>query len=98
MAGSSPLANKYSRSRQVGFGMCAGWSRPVRTLAVPYHLDEQPPDLDMPMAADDVIVADLAAGEAWTRMAVLYDRLADAVRIGGVPAVLSGDCTTALGR
>jgi arginase len=73
----------------------------VRTLAVPYHLDEHLPDLDLPRPASDVIAADLAAGDPWSRMAVLYDRLADvvagAVVSGAVPLVLSGDCTTALG-
>jgi arginase len=73
----------------------------VRTLAVPYHLDEHLPDLDLPLAAADVIAADLAAGDPWRRMAVLYGRLADAVAgvvaDGAVPLVQSGDCTTALG-
>ena len=73
----------------------------VRTLAVPYHLDEHLPDLDLPLAAADVIAADLAPGDPWRRMAVLYDRLADAVAdvvaSGAVPVVQSGDCTTALG-
>ncbi len=72
----------------------------MRRLAVPYHLDEPLPDLDLPLAAD-VITADLAAGDPWRRMAVLYNRLADAVAgvvaSGGVPLVQSGDCTTALG-
>ncbi len=73
----------------------------MRTLAVPYHLDEHLPDLDLPLAAAEVIAAELAASEPWTRMAVLYDRLADAVAdavaSGAVPLVQSGDCTTALG-
>jgi arginase len=73
----------------------------VLTLAVPYHLDEYLPDLDLPLAASDVIAADLAAGDPWIRMAVLYGRLADAVAgavaSGAVPLVQSGDCTTALG-
>jgi arginase len=73
----------------------------VRTLAVPYHLDEHLPDLDLPMAAAEVIAADLAAGDPWSRMAVLYGQLADAVAgvagSGTVPLVQSGDCTTALG-
>jgi arginase len=73
----------------------------VRTLAVPYHLDEHQPDLDLPLPASEVIAADLAAGDPWTRMAVLYGRLADAVAgvvgSGGVLLVQSGDCTTALG-
>lgn len=73
----------------------------MRTLAVPYHLDEPLPDLDLPLAAAAVIAADLAPGDPWSRMAILYDRLADAVAGvvagGAVPVVESGDCTTALG-
>lgn len=73
----------------------------VRTLAVPYHLDEHLPDLDLPLAAAEVVAADLAAGDPWSRMGVLYGRLADAVAevvsTGAVPFVQSGDCTTALG-
>jgi arginase len=73
----------------------------VRTLAVPFHLDEHLPDLDLPLAAADVVTADLGAGDPWTRMAVLYGRLADtvaaAVGSGAVPLVQSGDCPTALG-
>jgi arginase family enzyme len=73
----------------------------VRTLAVPYHLDEHLPDLDLSLAAAGVVAADLAAGDPWTRMAVLYGRLTDAVAgvvaSGAVPLVQSGDCTMALG-
>jgi arginase len=70
-------------------------------VAVPYHLDEYLPDLDLRIAAADVVAADLGGGDPWARMAVLYARLADvvagAVSDGAVPLVLSGDCTTALG-
>jgi arginase len=73
----------------------------VRTLAVPYHLDEHLPDLDLPLAAADVITTDLTASDPWTRMAVLYRRLASVVAglvsDDVVPVVLSGDCTTSLG-
>jgi arginase len=73
----------------------------VLALAVPYHLDEHLPDLDLPLATADVIAADLAAGDPWTRMTVLYGQLADAVAgvvaSGAAPIVQSGDCTTALG-
>jgi arginase len=73
----------------------------VRTLAVSYHLDEHLPDLDLPLAAAEVIAADLTPGDPWRRMAVLYGELADAVAgvvaSGAVPLVQSGDCTTALG-
>ena len=73
----------------------------MRTLAVPYHLDEHLPDLDLPLATADVVAADLAPGDPWRRMAVLYGRLADVVAdvvaSGAVLLVQSGDCTTALG-
>ena len=73
----------------------------MQTVAVPYHLDEHLPDLDLPRAAASVVAADLGGGDQWARMAVLYGRLADivagAVTDGAVPLVLSGDCTTALG-
>jgi arginase len=81
--------------------MRPGYSRPVRWVAVPYHLDEYLPDLDLPIAAADVVAADLGGGDPWARMAVLYAGLADvvagAVTDGAVPLVLSGDCTSALG-
>jgi arginase len=48
-----------------------------------------------------VITAELPEGGAWERMAVLYDRVADAVagavEAGERPVVMSGDCTTSLG-
>jgi arginase len=73
----------------------------VRTLAVPYHLDEYLPDLDLPLTATDVIAPVLGEGDTWTRMAVLYEQLAKAVAhvaaSDATPVVLSGDCTTALG-
>ncbi len=106
IAGSSPRQNKSSRSRQPVFGdarprRSARYSRAVRTLAVPYHLDDHLPDLDLPLAAAAVITADLGTGDPWTRMAVLYSRLAEvvagAITDRGVPVVISGDCTTALG-
>lgn len=70
-------------------------------IAVPYHLDEHLPGLDFPLRADEVVTADLAAGDVWGRLAALYgavaEAVADAARGGGLPVVLSGDCTTALG-
>jgi arginase len=73
----------------------------VRTLAVPYHLDEYLPGLDLPPEAAEVVIAELGSGDPWSRMAVLYDRLADVVADAAsrevVVAVASGDCTTALG-
>ncbi len=72
----------------------------TRTL-VPYHLDERLADLDVVQAPDTTITAELPAGDPWKRMAVLYDWLAssvaDTVRRGGHPVVISGDCTTSIG-
>jgi arginase len=68
---------------------------------VPYHLDEYLPDLDVPVETDQTISAALAGADLWSRMAQLYGAVsaavAGAVREGGRPTVVSGDCTTALG-
>jgi arginase len=73
----------------------------VVTLQVPYHLDEHLPDLDFPLGKAEVITADLPHGDTWARLTGLYRQVAgavaDAVRHGQRPVVLSGDCTTALG-
>jgi arginase len=73
----------------------------VSVLAVPYHLDEFLPALDLPLQPDEVITADLPDGETWDRLAVLYRAVARAVAAssarGERPVVVSGDCTTALG-
>ena len=73
----------------------------VTVIAVPYHLDEHLPDLELPLAADRTITPDVPPGAPWERMAVLYEAVAEAVateaRGGRVPVVLSGDCTTSLG-
>jgi arginase len=70
-------------------------------LLVPYHLDEPRPDLDIPLAAETTIVADLPAGDTWTRIAALYEAVAESVaaaaRRGERPVVMSGDCTTSIG-
>ena len=73
----------------------------VRIL-VPYHLDERLDDLDVPLApADAIVTAELEDSDAWSRMARLYDEVADrvaaTVRGGARPIVLSGDCTASLG-
>lgn len=74
---------------------------PVTVLAVPFHLDEPLPDLELPLPADRTIAPDLPDGAPWERMAVLYEEVAEVVaaqvRNGRVPMVLSGDCTTSLG-
>lgn len=73
---------------------------PVTNFLVPYHLDEYLPDLDVPLPADVRVTADLPDGDPWTRMAYLYDRAGEAiaqdVRAGRTPTVMSGDCTTSL--
>jgi arginase len=73
----------------------------VTVIAVPFHLDEHLPDLDLPLAPGRTIALDLPPGTPWERMAVLYEEVADAVatevRAGRVPVVVSGDCTTSLG-
>jgi arginase len=81
----------------------------VSVISVPYHLDEYLPDLDLPLAPDEVITAELPDGDVWARLASLYSEVARAVADaagaagaadadrGGPPVVLSGDCTTALG-
>jgi arginase len=74
----------------------------VHVIAVPYHLDEYAPDLDLPLAAPRaVVVASLPAGDVWGRLAALYGRVADevaaAVEVGSCPLVVAGDCTTSLG-
>jgi arginase len=69
-------------------------------ILVPYHLDDHLPELDVPYEPDRTITADLPDGTPWQRMAALYRRAADAVaddvRAGGRPVVMSGDCTTSL--
>jgi arginase len=73
----------------------------VTVIAVPFHLDEHLPGLELPLAADRTIAPDLPPGAPWERMAALYEEVADAVaaeaRAGRVPVVVSGDCTTSLG-
>jgi arginase len=71
----------------------------VTTIIAPYHLDERIADLGIP--ADHTVVTPLPPDDPWSRLAVQYDAVADtvaeAVRGGERPAVVSGDCTTALG-
>jgi len=70
-------------------------------LQVPYFLDEYLPDLDLPLTADQVVIADLPDGGTWARLAALNRLVADAVAgaagHGARPVVVCGDCTTALG-
>jgi arginase len=73
----------------------------VTVLWVPYHLDEYLPGLGLPLAPDEVVTAELPAGDVWTRLAFLYSVIARSVAgaagCGNRPVVVSGDCTTALG-
>jgi arginase len=78
----------------------------VTVIGVPYHLDEYLPDLDLTPDPAELIIPELAAGEIWSRLAVLYTAVARAVAGavargragGGHPVVVaSGDCLTALG-
>ena len=70
-------------------------------IAVPYHLDEYLPDLDVPLRAGHTVSVEFTSGDVWSRLAVLYGAVADAVASaagrGERPVVLSGDCATALG-
>jgi arginase len=73
----------------------------MTVIAVPFHLDEHLPDLELPLVADRTIAPDLPPGAPWERMAALYAQVAAAVAAevgaGRVPVVVSGDCTTSLG-
>jgi arginase len=70
----------------------------VFTVAVPYHLDERIPGFATGRPADREVTAELPPGDPWSRMAVLYERVAQAVVASPEPPlVVSGDCTTSLG-
>jgi len=73
----------------------------MTVIAVPYHLDEYLPDLDLPGEPDEVVTAQLPPGDPWERLSVLYDAVACAVQadagFGGCPVVMSGDCNTSAG-
>ncbi|RDI54174.1 arginase family protein [Nocardia mexicana] len=71
-------------------------------VLLPYHLDEYRPEFDAPIVPDVVVTQELPdSDDPWARMAVLYEavaeRVAEAVRGGDRPVVVSGDCTTSLG-
>jgi arginase len=40
-------------------------------IAVPYHLDEYLPDLDLPLEPDEVVTVQFPPGDPWERLAVL---------------------------
>jgi arginase len=73
----------------------------MTVIAVPFHLDEHLPDLELPLSPGRSVAPPLPTGSPWDRMAVLHDEVAEAVAVdvtaGQVPLVLSGDCTTSLG-
>ena len=78
----------------------------MTVMAVPYHLDEYLPDLDLPLEPAEVVTAEFPPGAPWERLAVLYDAVARAVAAtllantgghGGRPVVLAGDCAISLG-
>jgi arginase len=70
-------------------------------ILVPYHLDEHLSDLRVPIDVDESIRVDLPdGGDPWHRMATLYDvvatTVAERIRGGSRPVVVSGDCTASL--
>ncbi|GAA4445836.1 arginase family protein [Phytohabitans houttuyneae] len=68
------------------------------TILVPHHLDERLSDVDFPVAAGRVVTAEPGGGGFWQRVAGLHAALADAVAAEqGPPAVVTGDCSLALG-
>jgi arginase len=75
----------------------------MSVVAVPYHLDEYLPDLELPLHPEDagvVVAVELPAGAPWERLAVLYEQVAESVaaRVSeGEVTVLSGDCAVSLG-
>jgi len=73
----------------------------VLVIAVPYHLDDYLPGLDLPVTPATVVTTDLPAAEVWDRLAALYAQVARVVtgpaRDGACPVVMSGDCMTSLG-
>lgn len=71
----------------------------MKTITVPFHLDEPLPRLRWPVDPGRVLTPELPEGSTWERLAALYDpvvgEVAEAAGEGPV-LVLSGDCTTAL--
>jgi arginase len=73
----------------------------VFVIAVPYHLDDYLPDLDLPVTPARVVTLDMPRAGVWDRLAALYAGVATEVtgpaRDGSCPVVVSGDCMTSLG-
>jgi len=71
----------------------------MKTITVPFHLDEPLPRLRWPVDPGRVVAPELPEGTTWERLAALYEPVADEVAEAtrGEPVlVLSGDCTTSL--
>ncbi|GAA5123418.1 arginase family protein [Haloechinothrix salitolerans] len=72
----------------------------MRTISVPYHLDEYVSGFEAPLPPERTITAELADGDVWARMADLYrpvaDTVADNAQRGERSLVMSSDCTTSL--
>lgn len=73
-------------------------------IAVPFHQDERLPEasISLPAEASVVTVApDLPVGGIWDRLTHLYSSVAsvvaDDIKSGQVPTVVSGDCLVSLG-
>ncbi|HEU5475205.1 MAG TPA: arginase family protein [Actinophytocola sp.] len=66
-------------------------------ILVPYHLDDHLPELDVPPGPYRTVTAELTGDDVWSRMATLFEAVADAVAATERPVVVSGDCTTAVG-
>jgi arginase len=73
----------------------------VRIITVPYHIDDYTPDLDLPLRAGETVKVELSSGVIWERLVSIGTAVAGAVTNAavhnGLPVVVSGDCTTALG-
>ena len=70
----------------------------MQLLSVPTHLDEPLDPFDLGVPTDATVATELPPGGPWSRMAVLYERVATAVAAADGPVVVaSGDCTTSLG-
>src|SRR5882757_5484921 len=71
-------------------------------ISVPYHQDQRLPEGSIPLPGDTVaITPELPDGQLWDRLGALYSAVASAVaedvRGGDRPTVLSGDCLVSLG-
>lgn len=69
-------------------------------IVVPFHQDEQLPleSIPVPGAGHRIVLPDLPEADIWGRLVALYREVADAVAgVEGMPVVVSGDCTVAVG-